>query len=158
MSEFRQMRRFKQQLSRDECERILERCPRGVLSVLGDGGYPYGVPLDYLYEDGKFYFHCATTGHKLDAIAACDKANFCVIDEGRKEEGDWWWHFNSVIAFGRIRRVEDADEIVSLLRKIGDKYFPADYDIEADIERNLRRVAILELSVEHLTGKHVREK
>lgn len=152
------MRRIKQQLSQDECEQILERCPRGVLSVLGDDGYPYGVPLDFVYEDGRFYFHCAVTGHKLDAIAACDKASFCVIDEGRKEKGDWWWHFNSVIAFGRIRRVEDADEIVCLLHKIGDKYFPADYDIEADIERNLRRVAILELSVEHLTGKHVREK
>ena len=152
------MRRFKQQLSEDECEQILKRCPRGVLSVLGDDGYPYGVPLDYIYEDGKFYFHCAVTGHKLDAIAACDKASFCVIDEGRKEEDDWWWHFNSVIAFGRVRRVEDTDEVVAILHKIGDKYFPADYDTEADIERNLRRVAVLELRVEHLTGKHVREK
>lgn len=152
------MRRFKQQLSQNECVQILERCPRGVLSVLGDDGYPYGVPLDYIYEDGKFYFHCAVTGHKLDAIAACDKASFCVIDEGRKEEGDWWWHFNSIIAFGRVRRIEDTNEVVAILRKIGGKYFPTDYDTEADIGRNLRRVAILELRVEHLTGKHVREK
>ena len=158
MSEFRTMRRINQQLSQKECERILEHCPRGVLSVLGDEGYPYGVPLDYVYEDGKFYFHCAIEGHKLDAIAACDKVSFCVIDEGRKEEGDWWWHFNSVIAFGRVRRIEDTDEMVDILRKIGAKYFPTGYDTEGEIARSIRRVAILELRVEHLTGKHVREK
>lgn len=66
---FREMRRFKQQISEEECIRILKEQPRGVLSMLGDDGYPYGIPLDYLYmEDGHLYFHCAKEGHKLDAI------------------------------------------------------------------------------------------
>ena len=65
---FRKMRRFKQQLSEEECLEILKTAKRGVLAVLGDEGYPYAVPLDFVYEDGKIYFHCAKEGHKLDAI------------------------------------------------------------------------------------------
>ncbi|MDO4538687.1 MAG: pyridoxamine 5'-phosphate oxidase family protein, partial [Coriobacteriales bacterium] len=89
---------------------------------------------------------------------ACDKASFCVLDEGRKEEGSWWYHFNSVIAFGRITRVEDEEELLSKLRLLGGKYFPPEVDMEADIARNLRRVVVLELTIEHLSGKRVREK
>lgn len=158
MSAFRKMRRHKQQLDHEECEQILASARRGVLSVQGVDGYPYGLPMNYVYDNGCIYFHSATSGHKIDAIASCDKASFCVLDDGRREPGDWWWHFRSVIAFGTIRRIEDPDELVRLLRKLGEKYFPADYDIEGDIARNLRRVALLELRIDHLTGKHVREK
>ena len=81
---FREMRRFKQQISKEECTEVLRNEPRGVLSVLGDDGYPYGIPMDHWYSetDGKLYFHCAKEGHKLDAIAKCDKAGYCVMDQG----------------------------------------------------------------------------
>ena len=77
---FREMRRFKQRISEEECIRILKEQPRGVLSLLGDDGYPYGIPISHWYceEDGKIYFHGAKTGHKIDAIAECDKVSFCV--------------------------------------------------------------------------------
>ncbi|MBQ9616719.1 MAG: pyridoxamine 5'-phosphate oxidase family protein, partial [Oscillibacter sp.] len=68
---FREMRRHGQQLPESECAEILRREPRGVLAVLGDDGYPYTVPLDFVYEGGKLYFHCAGEGHKLDAIKRC---------------------------------------------------------------------------------------
>lgn len=155
---FRPMRRRKQQLEHEACEQILERSSRGVLAVLGDDGYPYTVPLDFVYDNDKIYFHSAVEGHKLDAIQACDKCSFCVLDEGVREEDDWWYHFNSVVVFGRIRRVTDKDAIVTALRKLGAKYFPSDYDTEGDIARSFARVAVLELSVEHMTGKNVQEK
>lgn len=67
---FREMRRFKQQISDEKCIQILKEQPRGVLSMIGDDGYPYGIPLDHWYseKDKKLYFHCAKVGHKLDAI------------------------------------------------------------------------------------------
>ena len=59
---FREMRRFKQQLERLECEEILIHEPRGVLSMIGDGGYPYGIPLDHWYSDGRMHFQeCAAS-------------------------------------------------------------------------------------------------
>lgn len=155
---FRKMRRHAQQLDRDECEEILRQQPRGVLSVLGDDEYPYGVPLDYVYEDGALWFHCATVGHKIDAIAAHDKASFCVLDDGVRHEGEWWMCFRSVIAFGRVSVVDDEETKLRVLWSMAGKYFPADYDTEGDIARSFARVAVLRFEIEHLSGKAVREK
>ena len=85
---FRPMRRFKQQLPEDECSAILNTAYRGFLSVIGDNGYPYTVPINYVYVDGILYFHCAAEGHKLDALCVCDKACFTVIDTPEREPGD----------------------------------------------------------------------
>jgi nitroimidazol reductase NimA-like FMN-containing flavoprotein (pyridoxamine 5'-phosphate oxidase superfamily) len=87
---FRKMRRFKQQVSEAECIDILKSTKRGVLSVIGDDGYPYGMPINHYYceEDGKLYFHGAKAGHKIDAIKSCDKASYCVYNEGFRKKGD----------------------------------------------------------------------
>ena len=75
MSEFREMRRKRQQLSNDESVAILEKATAGTLALLGDDDYPYTVPISYVYYDGKLYFHSALAGHKVDAIRKCDKAS-----------------------------------------------------------------------------------
>ena len=155
---FRPMRRFKQAASEDECIALLETAPRGVLSVLGDGGYPYGVPLNFIYENGKLYFHCAVEGHKLDALCSCGKASFCVLSEASRNPGEWWNCFTSVICFGYVREVTDQNEHERLLRALGKKYFPEGYDIDADMIKNAPRALVLELTIEHMTWKHVREK
>ena len=154
---FREMRRFKQQLSEAECAEILRREPRGVLAVLGDDGYPYAVPLDFVYEDGKIYFHCAGDGHKMDAIRRCDKASFCVMDGGERAPGEWWLKIKSVIAFGRIRILEEREEVLSKVRALGLKYAAPDY-VENELQKDGKRVQCLELTIEHMTGKRVNEK
>ncbi len=78
---FREMRRSRQALPQEECTSILDRGTHGVLALAGDDDYPYAVPISYVYADGKLFFHCAKTGHKLDAIARCAKASFCVVDQ-----------------------------------------------------------------------------
>ena len=155
---FRTMRRFKQQLTEAQCVEILTNEPRGVLAVLGDEGYPYAVPLDFVYRDGKLYFHSATEGHKVDALKACDKASFCVMDKGEQEEGDWALWFNSVICFGRMRLVEDFDETIRIARDLGLKYYPSEQDVEDEIKKDGHRVLCMELTIDHMTGKRVHEK
>lgn len=155
---FRPMRRFKQQLPTEECEKILRDSPRGVLSVIGDEGYPYGVPMDFVYEDGSLFFHTALSGHKLDSIRACDKASFCVLDKGQKPDDDWAYYFNSVIVFGRIRVVEDETEKLLRLRQLGMKYYPTAGEVDEEIKRDAARCHILAFTVEHMTGKRVHER
>ena len=104
------------------------------------------------------FFHCAMEGHKLDAIRAHDKACFTVIDEPQKEPGDWWYHVRSVICFGRIHILEDEAEKDRRLRQLGAKYFPDGYDIESDMQRNALRALVLAFTIEHMSGKRVREK
>ena len=155
---FRAMRRARQQLDERECLELLEKEPRGVLAVLGDKDYPYAVPLDFLYRDGKLYFHCAREGHKLDALRRHDKASFCVTDGGFRREGDWALHFRSVIIFGRVRLMgHDEEGIEALLRALGNKYNPDPDDVERELCGALPRVQLLELTVEHMSGKLVRE-
>lgn len=155
---FRKMRRFKQQLPEAQCVEILKSEPRGVLAVLGDEGYPYAVPLDFIYKDGKLFFHSAMEGHKVDALRACDKASFCVMDQGEPVEGDWALWFNSVICFGRVRLVEDREETIRIARDLGLKYYPNEQDVEDEIRKDGHRVLCMELTIEHMTGKHVHEK
>ena len=160
MSEFsfRPMRRFKQQLPDEESTGILESAYRGFLSVIGDGGYPYTIPVNFVCDAGRIYIHCAREGHKVDAVRACDKACFTVTDTPRKEPDDWWYHVRSVVCFGRVRILEDEEEKDRRLRQLGSKYFPEGYDLETDMQRNAPRALVLEFSIEHMTGKRVREK
>ncbi len=152
------MRRFKQRLTDEECLRILQSEPRGVLSLIGDGGYPYGVPVNFVLDDGYLYFHSALSGHKIDALSGCDKASFCVIDKGTKPDDDWAYYFNSVIVFGRIGIVEDDGEKIRRLRMLGLKYNPSAAEVEEDIRKNAARCHILALKIGHMTGKRVHER
>ena len=156
---FRPMRRFKQQLSEEECLRILKEEPRGVMAVHGEDGYPYAFPMDYVLneENGKLYFHCAKTGHKIDALKQDERVSFCVYDQGFRKEGDWALNIKSVVIFGRIRIIEDTEEMIPYLQKLGGKYFPSEEYTQQEIERGLRNVMMLELSIDHMTGKLVNE-
>ena len=156
---FREMRRFKQQISREECIRILKEQLRGVLSVIGDDGYPYGLPIDHWYceEDGKIYFHGAKEGHKIDAISRCDKASFCVMDQGFRKEGEWALNINSVIVFGRIRKVTDPEKAKEICTNLCRKFTDDEAYLAHELEHAFPRVQCLELTLEHMTGKLVNE-
>ena len=155
---FREMRRFKQQISEEECIRILKEQPRGILSMIGDNGYPYGIPLDHWYsEKEKLYFHCAKTGHTLDAIAACDKVSYCVMDEGYRKDGEWALNINSVVVFGRMRVVEDEDKKQEICTNLVRKFTDDEEYLRRELTNAFPRVNCLELIIEHMTGKLVNE-
>lgn len=154
---FRKMRRFKQELTKEECIRVLKNEPRGVLSVYGEDGYPYAFPMNYIYMNDKLYFHCAKTGHKIDAVSADSRVSFCVMDKGFRKEGDWALNINSIIVFGNIKRMAHSEEAVEILRQLGLKYFPTAKDVEEAIRKSAAGVQILELSIDHMTGKLVNE-
>ena len=152
------MRRNRQQLSREECERILERCTSGVLALSGDGDYPYAVPLSYVYADGAIIFHSAVEGHKVDAVKRDGRCSFCVIDKDEIKPAEFTTHFRSVIAFGRIRILEDAGEKMQALRLLGHRYSPGDEPgLQHEIDKSLDHVLLLRLDIEHLSGKEAIE-
>ena len=78
---FREMRLKRQLLSKEDTQKVLYQGTSGVLAVSGDDDYPYAVPLSYVYDGHKIYFHGAKAGHKLDSIVKNPKASFCVIDK-----------------------------------------------------------------------------
>lgn len=153
---FRTMRRFRQQISHEECERILSEATSGVLALSGDDGYPYAVPLSHVYQDGKLYFHCAKEGHKIDAIRRNDKVSFCVIAQDEVIPSKRTTAYISVIAFGRAVIVDDEPGLRRIAGLIGEKFsadYPEDCREETDQMIAADRMYCLEITVEHLTGK-----
>lgn len=155
---FRPMRRYTQQLAVEECERILKKSYRGFLSVNGDNGYPYTIPVNFIWLNGHIYFHSAKEGHKIDAIEQSPKACFTVINEPVKEENDWWFHVSSVICFGEIKIIRDESRRMDILRQFGGKYFPDNYDIDGELTKHGPHTAVLDFTIGHMTGKQVKEK
>ena len=156
---FREMSRKKQVLSQKEVEDILHKGTSGVLALLGDNDYPYAVPISYVYDDGKVYFHSAKSGHKIDAIQRTAKASFCVIDEDLVVPEEYTTYFRSVIAFGRIRIVEDDSEKRAAIEKLAIKYAPEDTAANRDyaISREWKPLCMLEMTIDHVTGKEAIE-
>ena len=156
---FRELTRKNKELSRRDCIRLLEEETRGVLSVLGDDGYPYGMPMNHWYneEDGKLYFHCGKIGHRLDALRKNGKVSFCVLDRGIRQEGEWAWQVKSVIVFGKIEIIDDIDRVVEITTKLSHKFTRDEAYIQREIRQAAHSTLLLQLTPEHLCGKLVTE-
>ena len=152
------MRRVRQQLTIEVCEEILRNATSGTLAVLGDGDYPYAVPMSFVYVDGVIYFHSAKSGHKIDAIKYHDKASFCVIAKDEIHGEQYTTFFRSVIAFGRITIVSLPDEKSEGAKLLGSKYNPGDETgLIHELEKGLAHMELLRFDIEHLTGKQAIE-
>lgn len=156
---FPTMRRSKQALSQAEMDAILLGGTSGVLAIQGEGGYPYAVPLSYVYTSGRFYFHCAKAGHKIDAVRHNPKASFCVIGQDQVVPEEYTSYYRSVIAFGTVRILEGDGEIRRAIEALSVKYAPEDTPAGRDrlIDRAWDRLCILELTVDHMSGKQAKE-
>lgn len=155
---FREMRRKRQLLAEAETIQIFERGTSGVLALSGDEGYPYAVPLSYVYADGRIIFHGAKSGHKIDAIRGCEKASFCVIDRDQVVPEEYTTWFRSAIAFGRVRIIDQDAEKRAAIELLSEKYSPDDPEgRRAEIEREYKILCMFELRIEHMTGKEAIE-
>ena len=156
---FRPMRRFRQQISKQECIRVLKEEKRGVLSMIGDNGYPYGIPMNHWYdpEENKLYFHSAKVGHKIDSITRNDKVSYCVFDAGYRKEGEWALNVNSVVIFGRISPVTDEEKRKLIGEHLLRKFTDDEAYIQKEVRDALPRAQCLELTIDHITGKLVNE-
>ena len=156
---FRERLRKKQQLPEEECISILKTELRGVLSVNGDDGYPYGMPINHFYceEDGRIYFHGGEKGHKIDAMKRHEKASFCVYDQGFRKDGEWALNIKSVIVFGRIEFVEERETVYRISEKLSRKFTDDDAYIRHEIEHSGPATLLFALVPDHITGKIVNE-
>lgn len=157
---FPELTRKKQALTQEDCIAVLRSAPRGVLSVNGADGYPYGMPMNHWYNpaDGKIYFHGGKYGHKIDAIRKSPKASFCVLDEGTPSAEGWWLTFRSVIVFGEIELIEDYDRIIEISRQLSYRFTKDEQYIAHEIEVSGPGTLCFALVPQHICGKRVNER
>ncbi len=152
------MRRFKQELTEEESIEILCTTTAGVLSLCGIDGRPYGVPLSHVYNDGKLYFHSALVGHKMDLIRQNENVCFTVIAKDEIHPERFTTYFQSVIASGKIRIVDDEEEKLHILEALGRRCNPRDEEaLTKELKNGTSRCHALEMTIQSLTGKQAIE-
>lgn len=156
---FRELVRKNKELSRSECIDLLVSQTRGVLSVLGDDDYPYGMPMNHYYnpDDGNLYFHCGNIGHRLEALQKHNKVSFCTFDNGYVNEGEWAYNVKSVIVFGKIEFVDDENVMQDIVTKLSYKFIQDDDYIANETKNHGHRTLLMKLNIEHMCGKLVNE-
>ena len=153
---FRPMRRSRQQLSREETEAILKNGTTAVLAMNGDGGYPYAVPVNYVYKDGKIYFHGAKAGYKFDAMRRDSRVCFCVTGQDEPFPEKLTDLYRSAIVFGRVRLLE-GQEMTNAAYALGMRFLPDPDRVRQEVAGDAARLACFELTPEHITGKEAIE-
>ena len=157
---FRPIRRKKNEISLPAAQQLLREARRGVLAVNGDDGYPYAIPINYLYDEAaqKLYFHGAKVGHKVDALKACDKVCFTVYGNETVKKEPWAPFVQSAVVFGRCRLMESGPEATRRLKQFAMKYYPEEQLADREIAASGRAAQMFEITIEHVSGKEVQEK
>ena len=150
---FREMRSKANMLTNEEVENILKTSPNGTLALYGENGYPYSVPVNFVYSDGKIYFHGAAEGYKLDCMKKDPHVSFSVIGKDDIAKENFTTLFSSVIAFGTIRVIDTMEEKIPVLEAMVGKYSAEFMESGKElISKGCGSVAY-ELTSDHMTGK-----
>lgn len=157
---FRKIRKKKNEINVEEAKNLLHKCRRGVLSMNGEDGYPYAIPINYFYDEKreKIYFHGAKAGYKVDCLKKSDKICFTVYGDEEVKDLDWAPYLKSVVIFGRCHIVEDQEELFRSLKVYALKYYPDEKMVDEEIELAKTAVSMFEIEIEHISGKQIQEK
>ena len=150
---FREMRSKANMLTNEEVENILKTSPNGTLALYGENGYPYSVPVNFVYSDGKIYFHGAAEGYKLDCMKKDPHVSFSVIGKDDIAKENFTTLFSSVIAFGTIRVIDTMEEKIPVLEAMVGKYSAEFMESGKELIRKGCGSVAYELSIDHMTGK-----
>lgn len=157
---FRPIRKKKNQISDEAAKELLRTSRRGVFAVNGDAGYPYAIPINFLYDEDaqKIYFHGSRAGHKVDSLRACDKVCFTVYGNETIKDEPWAPYMQSVVLFGRCRLLESGEESLALVKRFAMKYYPDESLVDIEIAEGGKAVQMYEITIEHYSGKEVHER
>lgn len=151
---FREIKLKENVLDDKETIEIIIKGSFGVLSTIGEDGYPYGVPLNYTYFDNCICFHCAQKGHKIENIDFNNKVSFCVVTKSDVLANEFDTDYESAIAFGKAVVVTDDSEkkdiLLSVLNKYSSDYLKAG---ENYMKKYWDETKVVKIKIEHLSGK-----
>ena len=157
---FRKVRKKANEISASLAKDLIKKSRRGILAVNGDNGYPYAIPINYLYEEEsqKIFFHGSKVGHKVDAIKKSDKVCFTVYGNEQIKEETWAPYVQSALVFGRCKLIEDEDRAMIVLKDFAMKYYPSESMVEEEMKKAAKATQMFEITIEHISGKEVQER
>jgi len=150
---FKEMRRNDRSIDKEQAIRLMEQGQYGVLSTVGENGYAYGVPLNYIYHEGNIYFHCAEEGSKYDNIIFNNKVSFCVIGNSEAIPDKFSYRYESVIVFGQSIEVYDMEKeaaLIAIIQKYSGEFMEKGMEY---IKKSGAKTKVLKINIEHISGK-----
>lgn len=157
---FREIRRSKNKITDENIKNLLKNTRIGIFSVNGDCGYPYAIPMNFLYDEknNSIYMHSAKVGHKVDSLRNSDKVCFTVVGEEKIKEEDWAPFVESVVTFGKCKKVDDEKRALEILKEFAMKYYPSEHLVDEQISKSGKACNIYVIDIEDIKGKEVKEK
>ncbi|MCQ2560453.1 MAG: pyridoxamine 5'-phosphate oxidase family protein [Clostridia bacterium] len=146
-------------MTTESIDALLERGVFGHISTFGQDGYPYTVPVHFVYDGGCIYFHGLPAGDKLDNIKANPKVCFetCefnkILDENLAIICDIDSAYECAVIRGTAEFVTDMEEKTRILNKFVDKYAPHLKHVPMP-EGRIMGTACVKITPESCTGKY----
>lgn len=150
---FKKMRKSHMSMDDGRIEELLRKSEYGIVSTVGENGYPYGFPMSYVYIDGSIYFHCGLNGHKIDNISYDNRVSMTVVGETSLVPELLDTNYESIVLFGKVINVQGGEKIRAL-KKIVEKYAKG-FNLEGDksISDEKHITNVFKIEIEHITGK-----
>ena len=150
---FKEIRRQDRKLSNADTDEVLLKGNYGVLSMIGESGYAYGVPLSYVYMDNGIYLHCALEGQKLSHIRNNNRVSFCVVGEANPLPDQFSMKYKSAIIFGKAREINGEEKLralIGLVKKYSGEYLEKGKEYAAN---SIDKTVVIRIDIERITGK-----
>ncbi len=153
---FNELRRKEKLMPETAVLKILAEAEYGTLATMGQNGYPYATPLNYVFNEPEqlIYFHTAQTGHKIDNLDFIPRVSFSVVGCYKLLADKFDTEYDSVVVFGKAGKVVDAAERRKALLMLIEKYSRdwREQGIEY-IDKPGCPAAVYKIEIQHLTGK-----
>lgn len=148
--------------SEEAAREVLKACTWGSLSMVTPEGMPYGVPINYYYDEAAnaLYFHCSTEGKKMECLTAKPEVSFCVVKDPVIVEEKFTTHYDTALVTGWAEVVTDPDEWRSSLTALCTALCPKGaYRLESVIDKYADKgiLAMVKITIESVEGKRNRD-
>ncbi len=148
------MRRKDREMPWDFALATADKCPWAVLSLTGEDGWPYGVPVSIARDGDRIYFHSAVSGTKTDCMRRDSRVSLTCVGEARAVPEEYTVKYESAVIRGRALEVTDEGEKVRALGLICEKYAPGHMDrFQETVDKSLRGTAVWRVDISEASGK-----
>lgn len=150
----KEMRRKDRLVTEDIAREIMQKSEYGMLCTVGSDGYPYAIAVSHVVHENCIYFHCALEGRKLENIKDNPKVSMSFVSKADVEQEHYTVRFESTVAEGMAKMIEDEDEKLFALKLICQRYSPDMLENHLDyIQPRLKRTGVCRIDIEHISGK-----
>ena len=149
----KEIRRKDREIDLTDAKDLLKTCEYGVMSTADSVNQPYGIPINYVYQNGSIYFHCAKSGHKLDNIKDNPKVSFCVVGKTKLLPSEFATEYESAVAFGiasEVQGSERTDALIAILEKYSPEFIN---EGKRYLEQKDKATTVVKIDINHITGK-----